>query len=124
MRAPRLSIVVPTYCEVENVDPLLAQIFALGESLPPFEVIVVDDASPDRTAERARAWSASHSVRVLERRGERGLASAVIAGARAARGEIVVVLDADLSHPVTAIPELVQPLLDGRAEVAVGSRYV
>jgi dolichol-phosphate mannosyltransferase len=121
--APAFSIVVPTLDEAENVDELLAQIFALRGSVPAFEVIVVDDDSRDGTAERARAWSASHGVRVIVRREERGLARAVIAGARAARADVVVVMDADLSHPVSAIPALVRPLLDGSASLAIGSRH-
>jgi dolichol-phosphate mannosyltransferase len=118
------SIVVPTLNEAENVDELLGQIFALQDSLPPFEVIIVDDDSRDGTAERARAWAAKHPVQVIVRRGERGLSGAVIAGARAARGEILVVMDADLSHPPAAIPALVRPLLDGTATLVVGSRRV
>jgi dolichol-phosphate mannosyltransferase len=120
---PAFSIVVPTLDEVENIDELLAQIFAL-EDLPPFEVVVVDDDSRDGTAEHARVWAADHPVQVVVRRGERGLARAVIAGARVARAEVVVVMDADLSHPVSAIPGLVEPLLRGAADLAIGSRHV
>ncbi|HXZ86565.1 MAG TPA: polyprenol monophosphomannose synthase, partial [Myxococcota bacterium] len=116
------SIVVPTLDEAENVDELLRQIFAL-EGCPPFEVVVVDDDSKDGTAERARAWSASHPVRVIVRCGARGLAGAVILGAREASADVVVVMDADLSHPVSAIPALARAVLEGRADVAVGSRH-
>jgi dolichol-phosphate mannosyltransferase len=121
--APSFSIVVPTLDEAENVDELLRQIFAL-EHVPPFEVIIVDDDSRDGTAERARAWSPRHAVSVIVRRGERGLSRAVIAGARAARADVVLVMDADLSHPVSAIPALVRPLLAGSAGIAIGSRHV
>src|SRR5262245_17986979 len=122
--APAVSIVVPTLNEVDNVDTLLSQIFALREQLPAFEVIVVDDASSDGTAAAVRAWTEREPVRLLERRDARGLAGAVIAGARAARGDVVVVMDADLSHPVSAIPALVRPVLDGSAGLAIGSRRV
>ena len=119
---PAFSIVVPTLDEAENVDELLRQIFALRDC-PPFEVVVVDDDSKDGTAERARAWSASHPVRVVVRRGARGLAGAVILGARESGADVVVVMDADLSHPVAAIPALAHAVLEGKADVAVGSRH-
>ena len=123
-RAPDFSIVVPTLNEVDNVDPLLEQIFALGQDAGSFEVVIVDDASTDGTDARVRAWAETHPVRLVERRGARGLASAVIAGARAARSDVVVVMDADLSHPVSAIPSLARALLEQRADVAIGSRRV
>lgn len=124
MTDPAFSIVVPTLNEVENVDELLRQIGALADACPPFEVIIVDDDSKDGTAERALSWAARLPVRVVVRRGERGLASAVIAGAREARGDVVVVMDADLSHPVAAIPALARAVLSGAAGLAIGSRYV
>ena len=74
------------------------------------------------------AWEADPSargaVRLLPRDGERGLAKAVLAGAELARGEIMVVMDADLSHPAQRIPDLVKPILDGTSDMAIGSRYV
>ena len=122
--APVFSIVVPTLNEVENVDELLRQIFALDDAGGPFEVVVVDDASSDGTVERVLAWAETRPVRLVQRQGARGLASAVIAGARAARADVVVVMDADLSHPVRVIPALVQPVRDQLAGVAIGSRRV
>jgi dolichol-phosphate mannosyltransferase len=121
---PKFSIVVPTLNEVENIDELLRQITALRGETPPFEVIIVDDDSSDGTAERARAWAPRLPVRVVVRRGERGLAGAVIAGAREARADVVVVMDADLSHPVSAIPALARAVLSGAAGLAIGSRHV
>src|SRR5262249_24748970 len=123
-RGPDFSIVVPTLNEVDNIDPLLEQIFALGPAAGPFEVVIVDDASSDGTDARVRAWEQTHPVRLIERRGARGLASAAIAGARAARSDVVIVMDADLSHPPSAIPALARAVLEGRADVAIGSRRV
>lgn len=120
---PAFSVVVPTLNEALNVDELLRRIFAF-DGAPPFEVVVVDDDSKDGTAERVSAWSASHPVRAVIRRGARGLAGAVILGAREARADVVVVMDADLSHPPEAVPALARAVLDGSADVAVGSRHV
>jgi dolichol-phosphate mannosyltransferase len=88
-----------------------------------WELIIVDDGSPDGTADLAESYSDVHPVVVVRRPGKAGLASAVLAGFAKARGEILVVMDADLSHPPEAVPRLVAAIEDG-ADLAVGSRYV
>ena len=88
-----------------------------------WELIIVDDGSPDGTADLAESYSDVHPVVVVRRPGKAGLASAVLAGFAQARGEILVVMDADLSHPPEAVPRLVAAIEDG-ADLAVGSRYV
>lgn len=116
---------IPTLEEAGNIDPLLERIFAAVRGQPfDIEVIVVDDGSVDGTPDRVRSWTQEHPVHLLERRPEGGLAGAVLAGARRARGDVVVVMDADLSHPPERIPDLVRPVLRGETEMAVGSRYV
>lgn len=122
-RAPRgtgITVVVPTYSEAPNLPELVRRIHGC---LPEVEIVVVDDDSPDGTAEVARGLGRTLPVRVIERRGERGLSTAVLRGLREARTELCVVMDADLSHPPEAIPALVQAVHEG-ADVAVGSRYV
>jgi dolichol-phosphate mannosyltransferase len=118
-----ISLVVPTLNEVENIPPLLARI---AECRPvPDQIIFVDDGSTDGTRECIRSQTGNHSVELIERDAPTlGLAGAVVAGARAARGEWLVVMDADLSHPPEKIGELLQPLLEGRADMVIGSRYV
>jgi dolichol-phosphate mannosyltransferase len=88
-----------------------------------WELIVVDDGSPDGTADLAESYADVHPVRVVRRPGKAGLASAVLAGFAQARGDVLVVMDADLSHPPEAVPRLVAAIADG-ADLAVGSRYV
>jgi dolichol-phosphate mannosyltransferase len=118
-----VSIVVPTLNEAENVEPLVRQI--VGAVPDCAEIVIVDDRSSDGTPERVRSLGADYPVRLVERAEPTlGLSGAVIAGARVARGEIVVVMDADLSHPPQEIPNLTAPLLDGRADMVIGSRYV
>jgi len=117
-----ISIVVPTYNEAQTL-PVLAR--RLGSALAgsDWELIVVDDGSPDGTADIAAALAPDLPVRVVRRAGKLGLASAVVDGFRAARGDVLVVMDADLSHPPELVPALVQEVASG-ADLVVGSRYV
>jgi dolichol-phosphate mannosyltransferase len=88
-----------------------------------WELIIVDDGSPDGTADLAESYADVHPVRVVRRPGKAGLASAVLAGFAEARGDVLVVMDADLSHPPEAVPRLTSAIEAG-ADLAVGSRYV
>jgi dolichol-phosphate mannosyltransferase len=116
-----ISLVIPTLNEVDNIPALLARI---AESEPvPDQIIFVDDGSTDGTRECIR--SQGGPVELIERDAPTlGLAGAVVAGARCATGEWLVVMDADLSHPPEKIGELLEPLLAGRADMVIGSRYV
>lgn len=119
----RISVIVPTLNEAENVEPLVAHILAAASSL--LEIIIVDDGSDDGTAQRVATLASTHPVRLIERAIPRlGLSGAVIAGARAAQGEILVVMDADLSHPPEEIMNLLRPIADDRADLVIGSRYI
>lgn len=120
-----ISIIIPTYNEVENVEELVARINqVLGEQEYDTEILIVDDDSPDGTAEFAKGLTSTIPVRAHVRSGERSLALAVMEGFALARGDICVVMDADLSHPVEKIPELVRPILEGSCDATVGSRYI
>jgi dolichol-phosphate mannosyltransferase len=116
-----ISVVVPTYNEAENLPELLERLdrALAGRS---YEVVVVDDGSPDGTAEVAKRLSGRYPVRVLVREGRRGLSSAVVEGARLAAGEVIVVMDADLQHPPELVPKLAEAA--ERGCLAVASRYV
>lgn len=123
MPGVRVSVVVPTYNEREAIELFEPRLTA---SLRPFsaEVIVVDDGSPDGTAAWVRTHAPPERYRVIERKGVRGLATAVVDGIRSAVGDVVVVMDADGSHPPELIPSLVAPILEGKAEMVLGSRRV
>lgn len=99
--------------------PRLAAALAIHK----WELIIVDDGSPDGTADLAESYANVHPVRVVRRPGKAGLASAVLAGFAQSRGDVLVVMDADLSHPPEAVPRLVSAIEEG-ADLAVGSRYV
>ncbi|MFH1747412.1 MAG: polyprenol monophosphomannose synthase [Planctomycetota bacterium] len=125
MYHPPLSttVVVPTYNERENLGPLAQRVFSVLTT-DNCELLVVDDDSPDGTAELVDELAREYPIRCLVRRDERGLATAVIAGLRAARGELIVSMDADLSHPPEAIPALLAALDDPDVNMAIGSRFV
>ena len=88
-----------------------------------WELVVVDDGSPDGTADIADGLGKTHPIKVVRRPGKAGLASAVVAGFGAAKGDVLLVMDADLSHPPEVAPKLADALANG-ADLAVGSRYV
>lgn len=122
-KPPLVSIVLPTYNERESLALLHPELQNVIAGLPS-EVVIVDDSSPDGTAAWARGASGQIPYRVLERRGKQGLASAVMAGLRIARGEIVVVMDADGSHDPATIPAMVSIIQKGQAQFVIGSRWI
>jgi dolichol-phosphate mannosyltransferase len=118
-----VSIIVPTLNEEENIAPLVSEITAC--TVPFREILFVDDYSTDTTRDKIWALAGSQPIRLIEQDGAGpGLAGAIMSGARAARGEILLVMDADLSHPPDRIKDLVAPLFAGTADLVVGSRYV
>src|SRR5437762_4339575 len=121
--ANSVSIIVPTLNEEENIAPLVAQITACAVSFR--EILFVDDHSTDATREKIRALEKSQPIRLIQQDGaDLGLASAIMSGARVAQAEILLVMDADLSHPPERIKDLLEPLFAGTADFVVGSRYV
>jgi dolichol-phosphate mannosyltransferase len=119
---PSVSLIVPAYREAESLPALLCRVeHVRAQRQMPCEVLIIDDDSRDGTDGVIRGL-AYDWVRLVVRKGVRGLSSAVLEGIRRARGQIVVVMDADLSHPPEAIPDLVQAVVQG-ADFALGSRY-
>ena len=119
-----ISVILPTYNESENIKAIVPRIFdVLNNFGLEGEIIIVDDNSPDGTAEVATRLARDYPLRVHVRKNERGLATAVMKGFELASGDICVVMDADLSHPVEKIPEMVKPILEGKCDATVGSRY-
>jgi dolichol-phosphate mannosyltransferase len=119
----RLSIVSPTYNEADNLEPLVKEL-ATALAGSDYEIVVVDDDSPDLTWRRAEELGRCFpQVRSLRRTQNRGLSSAVIEGFNVARGEMVACMDADLQHDPVILPWMLQEL-DRGADLVVGSRYV
>ena len=113
---------VPTYNEAGSL-PLLVDRLVKAFAGREWELVVVDDGSPDGTADIADGLGKTHPIKVVRRPGKAGLASAVVAGFGAAKGDVLLVMDADLSHPPEVAPQLADALANG-ADLAVGSRYV
>ncbi len=121
-----LSLVLPTFREALNIQPILRLIAGTLKAVPGlcFEIIVVDDNSQDGTAQLALDESVHlPEVRVMRRVEESGLATAVIRGWQVSRGRVLAVMDADLQHPPAVLTALVQQIRGG-ADLAIGSRHV
>ena len=121
----KLTVVIPTYNEAENVRPMTEALLDLG--IPALDILIVDDESPDGTGLIADELAAQHPgrVRVRHRTGPRGLGRAYIDGFRWALehgADLVVQMDCDFSHSPMYIPQFVEHIRD--YDVVVGSRYV
>ncbi|PZO55628.1 MAG: sulfonate ABC transporter permease, partial [Phormidesmis priestleyi] len=125
-RSLTFSLVIPTYNERGNVAKIVAQLTHLLDGFIPgdYELILVDDDSPDRTWQMAQDLTATYpQLQVMRRQSERGLSSAVIRGWQVAKGEILGVIDADLQHPPEVLITLLRATMEG-ADLAVASRHV
>jgi dolichol-phosphate mannosyltransferase len=123
LAAPRLSVIVPTYNERSNIGPLIERLAEVLVDIS-WEVIVVDDDSPDGTADAVSQIARSdYRVRCLRRVGRRGLSSAVVEGVMAASSEIVAVIDADFQHDETRLPIMYEAINDRDADLVIGTRY-
>lgn len=120
--AERVSVIVPTRNEAENIDALIAAILSQSSPQLDIEILVADGGSTDGTVDLVQAWAAHSPVRLIKG-GKQGLAGDVLLAARHARG-VIVVMDADFSHPPASIPQLVAPIFAGTSDMVVGSRYV
>lgn len=117
-------MIVPTIDEAENLQVLVPRI-AHALAGVPLEILIVDDRSTDGTSEVCRDLARTHPVQLLTRdRPEHGLSGAVLHGLAHATGEVCVVMDADLQHPPEALPEIVRPIREGRADFVLASRHV
>ncbi len=120
------SLIIPTYNECKNVKTIVEKLAKLLDGSIPgdYELIVVDDDSPDRTWEVALSLTAEYTqLRVMRREHERGLSTAVIRGWQVARGEVLGVIDADLQHPPETLLQLLAEIKRG-ADLATASRHV
>ena len=123
-RVPEISIVIPTYNERENIAAVVRDIFAVAVRQGyAIEVIIVDDNSPDGTGHEAEQLAKVFSVTVIHRRGKLGLGTAVVEGFARARGQIWGMMDGDRSHPAETLPDLIEPIRQGRCPLALASRY-
>ena len=119
-----LAIVIPTYNEQENIDTLLAALTSTLSGIE-WEAIIVDDNSPDGTAEYSRGIAATNRrVRVLERIGRRGLSSACIEGMLATSSPYIAVMDGDLQHDESILPKMLNCMKSEGLDVVIASRHM
>jgi dolichol-phosphate mannosyltransferase len=119
-----VSVVLPTYDERENIAPLIESLCqVLADAGVDYQIVVVDDNSPDGTADLVRRrYSAQRRVKLICRNGQRGLATAVKTGIAESSGDVIVFMDADFSHDPQALPLFLSGLGDN--DLVNGSRYL
>jgi dolichol-phosphate mannosyltransferase len=118
-----ISIIIPTYNEVGNIGLLIQTINKTLKNLYTYEIIIIDDNSPDYTASEVRKFSRrDHKVRLFVRKNQRGLGAAILYGLKKAKGKIIVGIDADFNHPPELIPKLIVGLK--KADLVVASRFI
>jgi glycosyltransferase involved in cell wall biosynthesis len=117
----KVSVVIPAYNEIQTIDEILERVKAV-----PFdkEIVVVDDASRDGTRERLREIAATGAIRLVEHPENRGKGAALRSGFENAKGDVVVVQDADLEYDPNDLSRVIAPIVDGRADVCFGSRFI
>lgn len=118
-----LSVITPTYNEAENIRDLISQIHSALREMD-YELIVIDDNSPDGTGQIADELLNKYPLKVIHRSKRLGLASAVTEGFKVSRGDLVCVIDSDLSHPPEIIPKLIECLNVRNTDIVVASRYI
>jgi glycosyltransferase involved in cell wall biosynthesis len=116
----KLSVLIPVYNEVRTIDEILRLVAAEATEK---EIVVVDDASTDGTREKLAAWDGRDGVRVILHPRNRGKGSAVRTAMEAARGDILIIQDADLEYDPSEYSLLIRPIEAGRADVVFGSRF-
>lgn len=119
---PCLSVVIPAYNEEATLELIVERTLMVPHLL---EIIIVDDCSSDRTGEIARRLAESRAeVRYMRQSRNGGKTEALKRGFALTQGEIVIVQDADLEYDPAEIPAVIQPILDGQADVVYGSRFL
>jgi dolichol-phosphate mannosyltransferase len=121
-----ISIILPTYNESGHIGQLIKSIIAeLKKSKVTYEIIVVDDNSPDGTSKVVQKISQKNtSVRLIVRKKERGLATALLTGIHASKGQYVLLMDTDFSHPPSYVALLAHEVRNNGVDVVIASRYV
>ncbi len=125
MSQPELSVIIPTYNESKNIETMIIRV---GDTLKAAgiaaEILIVDDSSPDGTADLATKMDKQYPVRVYVRTERVGPGAAILDGIRLAAAPVACVMDGDLSHPPEALPHMFRLIREGKARLVVGSRHI
>ncbi len=120
-----VTVIVPTLNEADNIDPLLTRLTAACAAIDGgYEILIADGGSTDDTRKNTARWESRAPVRFVAANSGHGISGDVLAAARESRGDVIVVMDADLSHPPETVPDLVRPVLEGTSDMVVGGRYI
>ncbi len=122
----KLSIIIPTYNEEMTIEELVSLVQSVKYPVE-YEIIIVDDASIDRTFEREimlKLRDQSEQIRIFKNQINRGKGFSVRKGIRRAKGDIIIVQDADREYDPREIPKLIEPILKGAEQVVYGSRFM
>ena len=119
------TIIIPTLNEEQNIDLLLSELCNIQLDDCKLDILFVDDQSTDKTVDKIYQWKTKFSnISVLQRTGTPDLSLSIIEGVSTVSTDYIVVMDADLSHPINKIPNLLAPIINNTHDVVVGSRYV
>jgi dolichol-phosphate mannosyltransferase len=127
---PQVSIILPTYNESQNILNVLKTISEIIPRNILIQTIVVDDNSPDGTGTIVEDYMknvkkiAEHTIQIIHRKAKDGLGSAILNGIQEAKGDTIVVMDSDFSHPPQIIPKLIESIKKYQCDIAVASRYI
>lgn len=117
----KLSVIIPIYNEVNNIRKTLKRVQATKLAK---EIVIVDDASTDGTRELLNKLDGKEKVRVIFHEKNQGKGAAVVTGMTAAKGDVILIQDADLEYDPRDYPALLLPIQEGRADVVYGSRFL
>ncbi len=121
-----ISVILPTYNEAGNIIKLIKAIIqSLRKLKLQPEIIIVDDDSPDGTAQEVQKLVKQNlPVKLLVRKNQRGLATAILHGIKHSTGKIIVFMDTDFNHQPQDLPRLLKPIINNQADLVIGSRYI
>ena len=125
MTLKTLSVVIPCFNEENTLETLVGQVLGAGRCGLDLEIVIIDDKSRDSSLEKAKALSDAHGeIKLFRHDANKGKGAAMRTGFENATGDIVIVQDADLEYNPGEYPKLLEPILDGRADVVYGSRFI
>jgi glycosyltransferase involved in cell wall biosynthesis len=120
----KLSIVIPVYNEEATIGTVVERVLAAPIGDIEKELVIVDDCSRDGTRAKLDALRSNPAIKVLLQSHNQGKGAALRAGFKAATGDMVIIQDADLEYDPSEYPKLIGPIVDGRADVVFGSRFI